>query len=121
MQHEPAQHGLARPRVHRDGDRCTVAAVTGTEFRLPSWTTMRYKVNFETTVGLAFFGEVYRGAWRGHTVAIKLLAESTLRKIFVNKDKIWKSLYPLNMIELLGASSASGDRWLLVREGPSLS
>ena len=78
--------------------------------------TMRYKVNFETKVGLAFFGEVYRGAWRWHTVAIKVLAESTPRKIFGNKDKIWKSLYSLNMIELLGASSVSDDRWLLVRE-----
>ena len=82
---------------------------------------MRYKVNFETQVGLALFGEVYRGAWRGHTVAIKVLAESTPRKSFVNKDKVWKSLYLLNMIELLGASSASGDRCLLVREGLSLS
>ena len=82
---------------------------------------MRHKVNFETKVGLAFFGEVYRGVWRGHTVAINVLAELTPRKILVNKDKIWKSLYPLNMIELLGASSASGDWWLLVREGLSLS
>ena len=74
MQHEPAQHGQARPRVHRDGDRCAVAAATGTELRLPSWTTMRYKVNLETKVGLGFFGEVYRGAWRGNTIASKVLA-----------------------------------------------
>ena len=94
----------------------------GTELGLPSWTITRYEIDFETKVGFGFFSDVYRGAWRGHTVAIKVLAESTPRKIFVHEVEIWKSLYHPNVIELLGASSASGEPpWFLVSEGLSRS
>ncbi len=88
---------------------------TGTDLGLPSWTITRYEVDLEAKVGLGFFSEVYRGTWRQHTVAIKVLAETTPPKIFVHEVKIWKQLYHPNVIELLGASSAIGDPpWFLV-------
>jgi abelson tyrosine-protein kinase 1 len=89
---------------------------TGTDLRLPSWTITRYEVDLEAKIGFGFFSEVYRGSWRQHTVAIKVLAETTPRKIFVHEVEIWKKLYHPNVIELLGASSATGDPpWFLVR------
>jgi hypothetical protein len=88
---------------------------TGTELGLPSWTITRYEVDLEAKVGIGFFSEVYRGTWRHHTVAIKVLRETTPRKIFVHEVEIWKKLYHPNVLELLGASSAAGDPpWFLV-------
>lgn len=88
---------------------------TGTDLGLPSWTITRYEVDLEAKIGFGFFSEVYRGTWRQHTVAIKVLAETTPRKIFVHEVEIWKKLYHPNVIELLGASSAAGDPpWFLV-------
>ena len=93
----------------------------GTDLGLPSWTITRYEIDLEAKVGLGFFSDVYRGTWRGHTVAIKVLAETTPPKIFVHEVEIWKSLRHRNVLELLGASSASGDPpWFLVREVHSL-
>jgi abelson tyrosine-protein kinase 1 len=89
----------------------------GTDLGLPSWTITRYEIDLEAKVGLGFFSDVYRGTWRGHTVAIKVLAETTPRKIFVHEVEIWKSLCHRNVLELLGASSASGEPpWFLVRK-----
>ena len=88
---------------------------SGRDLGLPSWTITRYEVDLEAKVGFGFFSEVYRGSWRQHTVAIKVLAETTPRKIFVHEVEIWKKLYHPNVIELLGASSATGDPpWFLV-------
>jgi len=88
---------------------------TGTSLGLPSWTITRYEVDLEAKIGFGFFSEVYRGTWRQHTVAIKVLAETTPHKIFVHEVEIWKKLYHPNVIELLGASSAIGDPpWFLV-------
>ncbi|KAI9457475.1 hypothetical protein BJY52DRAFT_1223837 [Lactarius psammicola] len=68
-----------------------------TDLGLPSWTITRYEVDLETKV------------------AIKVLAETTPRKLFVHEVEIWKSLYHPNVLELLGASSASGEPpWFLV-------
>jgi abelson tyrosine-protein kinase 1 len=45
-----------------------------------------------------------------------VLAETTPRNIFLREVKIWKSLDHPNVLELFGASSASGDPpWFLVR------
>ncbi|KAH9985258.1 hypothetical protein BJV77DRAFT_1084863 [Russula vinacea] len=86
----------------------------GTDLGLPSWTITRYEVDLEAKVGFGFFSDVYRGTWRQHTVAIKVLADTTPRKIFVHEVEIWKKLYHPNVIELLGASSATGDPpWFL--------
>ena len=88
---------------------------TGTDLGLPSWTITRYEVDLEAKIGFGFFSEVYRGTWRQHTVAIKVLAETTPPKMFVHEVEIWKKLYHPNVIELLGASSATGDPpWFLV-------
>jgi abelson tyrosine-protein kinase 1/abelson tyrosine-protein kinase 2 len=88
---------------------------TGADLGLPSWTITRYEVDLEAKIGFGFFSEVYRGTWRQHTVAIKVLAETTPRKIFVHEVEIWKKLYHPNVLELLGASSATGDPpWFLV-------
>jgi abelson tyrosine-protein kinase 1 len=87
----------------------------GTDLGLPSWTITRYEVDLDAKIGFGFFSEVYRGSWRQHTVAIKVLAQMTPRKIFINEIEIWKKLYHPNVIELLGASSAAGDPpWFLV-------
>ena len=87
----------------------------GTDLGLPSWTITRYEIDLEVKIGVGFFSYVYRGTWRKHTVAIKMLAETTPRKIFLREVKIWKSLYHPNVLELFGASSATGDPpWFLV-------
>lgn len=44
-----------------------------------------------------------------------MLAETTPRKLFLREIKIWKSLYHPNVLQLFGASSASGEPpWFLV-------
>lgn len=66
-------------------------------------------------IGVGFFSYVYKGTWRGRTVAIKVLAESTPRKTFVREVGIWKTLKHSNVLPLYGASSATGDPpWFLV-------
>ena len=58
---------------------------------------------------------MYKGTWRERTVAIKVLAESTPRKLFVREIEIWKTLRHHNVLPLYGASSASGDPpWFFV-------
>ncbi|KAI0049057.1 hypothetical protein FA95DRAFT_1538888 [Auriscalpium vulgare] len=87
----------------------------GTELMLPSWTITRFEVDLEVKIGIGFFSDVYKGTWRHHTVAIKVLAETTPHKLFVHEIGIWKQLSHPNVLELLGASSASGDApWFLV-------
>jgi abelson tyrosine-protein kinase 1/abelson tyrosine-protein kinase 2 len=88
---------------------------TGADLELPSWTITQYEVDLEAKIGIGFFSEVYRGNWQQYTVAIKVLAETTPRKIFVHEVEIWKKLCHPNVIELLGASSGTGDPpWFLV-------
>ncbi|PFH48794.1 hypothetical protein AMATHDRAFT_64627 [Amanita thiersii Skay4041] len=87
----------------------------GLETTLPSWTITRYEVDREVKIGMGFFSDVYKGKWRGRTVAIKVLAETTPRKLFVNEVEIWKSLHHPNVLELYGASSATSDPpWFFV-------
>ncbi|TCD62464.1 hypothetical protein EIP91_006834 [Steccherinum ochraceum] len=82
---------------------------------LPSWTITRYEVDRETKIGIGFFSDVYRGRWRGRQVAIKVLAETTPRRLFKHEVGIWKTLNHPNVLELLGASSTVGDPpWFLV-------
>ncbi|KAH8978454.1 kinase-like domain-containing protein [Lactarius hatsudake] len=87
----------------------------GTDLFLPNWTITQYEIDLEAKVGVGFFSDVYRGTWLKRTVAVKVLAETTPRKIFVHEVEIWKSLYHPNVLELFGASSASGEPpWFLV-------
>ncbi|KAK2463882.1 hypothetical protein APHAL10511_004054 [Amanita phalloides] len=85
------------------------------EYTLPSWTITRYEVDREEKIGVGFFSDVYKGKWRGRTVAIKVLAETTPRKLFVHEAEIWKSLHHPHVLELYGASSTSCDPpWFFV-------
>ncbi|TFK66401.1 hypothetical protein BDN72DRAFT_961779 [Pluteus cervinus] len=82
---------------------------------IPSWTITRYEVDRDLHIGLGFFSDVYRGTWRGNTVAIKVLAETTPQKLFVREVEIWRGLRHRNVLELYGASSASSDPpWFFV-------
>ncbi|CAA7263929.1 unnamed protein product [Cyclocybe aegerita] len=87
----------------------------GYEASLPSWTITKYEVDRDEKIGIGFFSDVYKGTWRGRTVAIKVLAESTPRKLFVREMGIWKTLRHANVLPLYGASSATGDPpWFFV-------
>ncbi|KAH9926665.1 uncharacterized protein BXZ73DRAFT_78744 [Epithele typhae] len=85
------------------------------EATLPSWTITRYEVEREQKIGMGFFSDVYRGTWRDRVVAIKVLAPTTPKQLFVHEIAIWKTLQHPNVLELLGASSASSDPpWFFV-------
>ncbi|CCM05813.1 uncharacterized protein FIBRA_08047 [Fibroporia radiculosa] len=89
--------------------------LSSVEVPLPSWTITRYEVDREEKIGIGFFSDVYKGTWREHTVAIKVLAETTPRQLFIHEATIWKELQHPNVLELLGASSASSDPpWFFV-------
>ncbi|KIY53195.1 kinase-like protein [Fistulina hepatica ATCC 64428] len=82
---------------------------------LPSWTITRYEIDRDSRIGMGFFSDVYKGTWRGRTVAIKLLAETTPRGLFIREVEIWKTLKHRNVLELYGASSAVGSGpWFFV-------
>ena len=88
----------------------------GADLGLPSWTITQFEVELEEKVGFGSFSEVFRGTWRKHTVAVKVLDKTTPRNIFLKEVKIWKTLHHPNVLELVGASSASGEPpWFLVR------
>ncbi|KAA1479852.1 tyrosine protein kinase, partial [Dentipellis sp. KUC8613] len=79
------------------------------------WTITRYEVDLDHKIGIGFFSDVYKGTWRDQTVAIKLLAETTSRTLFVREAGLWKMLSHPNIVPLLGASSASSDPpWFFV-------
>ncbi|OBZ74270.1 hypothetical protein A0H81_05040 [Grifola frondosa] len=118
-----ASNGSARSRAPRDTlDREFIETgidalrrLSGTEVALPSWTITRYEVDREEKIGIGFFSDVYRGTWRNRAVAIKVLAPTTPRQLFVHEVSIWKTLQHANVLELLGASSASSDPpWFFV-------
>ncbi|RPD53297.1 hypothetical protein L227DRAFT_617134 [Lentinus tigrinus ALCF2SS1-6] len=89
--------------------------LSGAEVTLPSWTITRYEVNRDEKIGLGGFSDVYKGTWRERVVAIKVLAPTTPRELFVHEVSIWKTLQHPNVLELLGASSASSDPpWFFV-------
>ena len=87
----------------------------GAEISLPSWTITKWEVDREDKIGIGFFSDVYKGTWRGMAVAIKVLAPTTPRKIFVHEVEIWKTLSHPNVLELFGASSTSAEPpWFFV-------
>ncbi|KAG5348561.1 hypothetical protein C0989_009940, partial [Termitomyces sp. Mn162] len=82
---------------------------------LPPWTITRYEVDREQKIGVGFFSDVYRGTWRGRTVAIKVLAPTTPRELFVREVQVWRGLRHPSVLQLYGASSACGERpWFFV-------
>lgn len=87
----------------------------GTVLTLPSWTITKYEVDRDEKIGVGFFSDVYRGTWRNKTVAIKVLAPTAPRKLFVHEVGIWKTLSHPNVLGLLGASSTFGETpWFFV-------
>jgi abelson tyrosine-protein kinase 1 len=75
----------------------------------------RYEVDREEKIGIGFFSDVYRGTWRGRTVAIKVLASTTPRELFMREVGIWKALRHPNVLELYGASAANSEGpWFFV-------
>ncbi|KAI0324972.1 kinase-like protein [Cubamyces sp. BRFM 1775] len=96
------------------GALCRLSGFSDT-LRLPSWTITKYEVEREEKIGLGFWSDVYKGKWAGRTVAIKVLAQTTPRKLFVHEMSIWTKLQHPNVLQLFGASSASGDPpWFFV-------
>ena len=90
-----------------------------TDLSLPNWTITWYEIECEEKIGFGSFSYVYRGLWWKKTVAIKVLAETTSRKVFLREVKIWKKLDHPNVLKLLGASSArEGSPWFLVSRPP---
>ena len=63
-----------------------------------------------------FFSVVWRGRWRGQTVAIKELNSITDRTLFIKEVEIWRKLKDSSFIlPFLGASSTTGPLpWFLV-------
>lgn len=59
------------------------------EVTLPSWTITRYEVDREEKIGIGFFSDVYKGTWRDRMVAIKVLAPTTPRQLFVHEVRVW--------------------------------
>lgn len=60
-------------------------------------------------IGTGLFSDVFRGTWRGRTVAIKVLADAAPRELFKREISNWRALSHKNVLPLLGASSVSGD------------
>ncbi|KAL1746636.1 hypothetical protein HDZ31DRAFT_33729, partial [Schizophyllum fasciatum] len=82
---------------------------------LPDWTITRYEIDREIKIGVGYFSDVYKGTWKGRAVAIKVLAPTTPRKLFVREAAIWRGLRHRNVLPLFGASSAvEGGMWFLV-------
>ncbi|TFK36539.1 hypothetical protein BDQ12DRAFT_755204 [Crucibulum laeve] len=82
---------------------------------LPAWTITKYEVHTQYKVGIGFFSDVFKGTWKGRTVAIKVLADTTPRKLFLREMDVWQTLKHPHVLELYGASSASGDPpWFFV-------
>ena len=87
----------------------------GVKLPLPSWTITKWEVDREEKIGVGFFSDVYKGKWKGIVVAIKVLAPLTSRKLFVHEVELWKTLSHPNVLELFGASSATGEPpWFFV-------
>jgi len=87
----------------------------GTDLLLPPWTITKWEIDLDRRIGIGSFSAVYKGRWREAAVAIKVLSPTTPQKFFVHEVEIWKSLSHPNVLELLGASSASGEPpWFFV-------
>ena len=62
--------------------------LSGAEVTLPSWTITRYEVNRDEKIGMGGFSDVYKGTWRERVVAIKVLAPTTPRQLFLHEVSV---------------------------------
>ncbi|KZV62749.1 kinase-like protein [Peniophora sp. CONT] len=109
----------ATQTLDRDFIQSGIDALTrlsqGRDLGMPEWTITRFEVELEEKIGIGFFSDVYKGRWRGRTVAIKILAETTPRTLFIREASVWKKLNHPNVLKLLGPSSAtSNPPWFFV-------
>ncbi|KAF5329372.1 hypothetical protein D9619_009450 [Psilocybe cf. subviscida] len=97
------------------GIDCMRRLSRGTETTVPNWTITKYEVDRQDKIGYGFFSDVYKGRWQNKIVAIKVLAPTTPRNLFVREMGIWKTLRHPNVLSLYGASSACGPTpWFFV-------
>ncbi|KZS90817.1 hypothetical protein SISNIDRAFT_457444 [Sistotremastrum niveocremeum HHB9708] len=105
--------------VHREflegGIEC-LRRMSGNQLEsLPHWTITKYEVDLGPLVGIGTFSDVYKGTWKGATVAIKILSPATPRDIYKHETQLWSALSHQNILPFLGASSTCGDPpWFLV-------
>ncbi|KAF7759675.1 hypothetical protein Agabi119p4_11370 [Agaricus bisporus var. burnettii] len=93
----------------------TLRRMSKSSSSLPSWTITRFEIDCGKVIGVGAFSDVYEGWWRGQTVAVKVLRDFNSSRLFVREVEIWKNLSHPNVIELYGASSASGSPpWFFV-------
>lgn len=81
-----------------------------TALSLPSWTITRYEVDRDERIGVGFFSEVWKGRYRGRTVAVKVLAPWTPKDMFLQEAKVWNELRHENILEMVGASAVEPDQ-----------
>lgn len=82
---------------------------------IPPWTITRWEVDRHKEIGGGYYSKVFKGAWNGRNVAIKVVAHTTPAHLFVHEAEIWNSLKHPHVLELLGASSASSNPpWFFV-------
>ncbi|KAI0338659.1 hypothetical protein BDW22DRAFT_693644 [Trametopsis cervina] len=88
----------------------TSAGTPPAALSLPSWTITQYEIIRDAKIGQGYFGEVWRGSYRGRTVAVKVLAPWTPKELFLREVIVWDELRHPNVLELIGASAydASG-------------
>lgn len=79
--------------------------MTPSSLSLPPWTITRYEVDKDVQIGVGFFSSVWRGSYRGRTVAIKILAPWTPKEMFMREVLVWHTLKHRNVLELIGASA----------------
>lgn len=85
-----------------------LSAATGTPLRqlsLPAWTITRYEVDLERSIGIGSFSEVWKGRYRGRTVAVKVLQPWTPKELFLQEVHVWNELRHKNVLEMVGASA----------------
>lgn len=103
------------PTRRLEGSPVPGASAMQQPWNLPDWTITRYEIDREIKIGVGYFSDVYKGTWKGRAVAIKVLAPTTPRKLFVREAAIWRTLRHRNVLPLYGASSAvEGGMWFLV-------
>ncbi|KAF7799186.1 hypothetical protein EIP86_010417 [Pleurotus ostreatoroseus] len=72
---------------------------------LPPWTITRYEVDRDEQVGMGTFSVVWRGRYKGQTVAVKMLSPATPREMFLKEVDVWRALQHQNVLRLIGASA----------------